>query len=225
MKGKKRKLLVSIILIGVLVYLTFVLKIFNRDNLMELLSLQEETSSNFFVIFTLFSTVLLVFFVPLSWITFFSAYFLGINGYFSMLISATIAAVISFLIARLYSGNIISFVTGIYNRKERKYDLDYVSSLINKHGIWYIVYLRNTPIIPFSLTSYVAGSTKISFYNHMIGTIMGLIPSLILAVYFYTSVINISNDIKGVIIARRLTHKVCPQLVNNRLILIFMLKM
>lgn len=168
---------------------------------MEVISLQEETSNNFFIMFTLFSTILLVFFIPLSWVTFFSAYFLGLSGFFSMLISANIAALISFSISRLYSGNIIAFVTEIYNRKERKYDLDYVSSLIEKHGIGYIIYLRNTPIIPFQLVSYVSGSTIINFYHYFIGTFLGLIPSLLLAVYFYTSVINITNDIKGVIIA------------------------
>lgn len=201
MKGKKRKILVGIILLIILIYLTFVIKVFNKDNLMEVITLQEDNSSNFFGMFTLLSTILLVFFVPLSWITFFSAYFLGINGFFSMLISASIAAVISFSISRLFSGNIITFVTGIYNRKERKYDLDYLTTLIEKHGIWYIMYLRNTPIIPFSLTSYVSGSTRVSFYDHFLGTLIGLIPSLLLAVYFYTSVININNDIKGVIIA------------------------
>lgn len=201
MKGKKTKLIVAIILLIILIYLIFGIKIFNKNNLMDVISLQEESSSNFFIIFTMFSTILLVFFVPLSWITFFSAYFLGLIGFFSMLISATFATVISFSISRLFSGNIISFVTQIYNRKERKYDLDYVSSLIEKYGIWYIIYLRNTPIIPFSLTSYIAGSTMINFYHHFVGTFLGLIPSLLLGVYFYTSVININNNIKGVIIA------------------------
>lgn len=201
MKGKKTKIIVSILLLIILLYLTFGIKIFNKNNLMEVISLQEETSSNFFIIFTILSTILLVFFVPLSWITFFSAYFLGLNGFFSILISANIAAIISFSISRLYSGNIISFVTGIYNRKERKYDLDYVSSLIEKYGVGYVIYLRNTPIIPFPLVSYVSGSTILNFYHYVIGNFLGLIPSLLLAVYFYTSVININNDIKGVVIS------------------------
>ena len=120
MKGRKRKFIVSILLIIILLYLTFGLKIFNKENLMDLIALQEETSSYFFIIFTLLSTVLLVFFIHLSWITFFSAYFLGLSGFFSMLISATIAAVISFSISRLFKRNIVDFVTKIYDRKERK---------------------------------------------------------------------------------------------------------
>lgn len=95
----------------------------------------------------------------------------------------------------------MSMVTSFYNRKERKYDLDYISSLIERHGIGYIIYLRNTPVIPFTLTSYVAGTTKISFYEHLIGSAIGLAPSLFISIYFYTSIMNITHDIKGVIIA------------------------
>lgn len=167
---------------------------------MEIISMQE-SSDNFFNIFTLFSILLLVFFVPLSWISFFAAYFLGMRGFFSMIISGVIAAIISFSLARLYSRNIMSIVSKIYNRKERKYDLNYVSSLIDNYGIGYIIYLRNIPIIPFTLTSYVAGTTKINYFDYLIGSIVGLTPSLLLTIYFYTSVMNITNDIKGVIIA------------------------
>lgn len=201
MKGRKRKFIVSILLIIILLYLTFGLKIFNKENLMDLIALQEETSSYFVIIFTLLSTVLLVFFIPLSWITFFSAYFLGLSGFFSMLISATIAAVISFSISRLFKRNIVDFVTKIYDRKERKYDLEYVSSLIESYGTAYIAYIRNTPVIPFPLVNYISGTTSIKFHQYILGNIIGLVPSLLLAVYFYTSVINITNDIKGVIIA------------------------
>lgn len=118
-----------------------------------------------------------------------------------MIISGVIAAIISFSLARLYSRNIMSIVSKIYNRKERKYDLNYVSSLIDNYGIGYIIYLRNIPIIPFTLTSYVAGTTKINYFDYLIGSIVGLTPSLLLTIYFYTSVMNITNDIKGVIIA------------------------
>lgn len=201
MKGRKRKILIFVIFVGVLIYLAFVAKIFNKNNLMEVISLQESSSSNFFAIFTLLSTILLVFFVPLSWISFFSVYFFGMKGFFTMIISATLAAIVSFSIARLFSRNIMSIVTAFYNKKERRYDLDYISSLIEKHGIGYIIYMRNTPVIPFTLASYIAGSSRISFYEHLIGTVIGLIPSLLISVYFYSSIMNITKSISGVIIA------------------------
>lgn len=200
MNSKRIKLITFILLLIILLYLTFGLKIFNKDNLMDVISLQEN-SAGFFAIFTVFSSLLIVFFVPLSWLSFFSAYFFGMSGFFSILISATIGSVVSFSISRLFSGKIMSMITKFYNRKERKFDLDYLSGLIEKHGVWYIVYLRNTPFIPFSLTSYIAGSSRISFYSHFLGTVIGLLPSLLLAVYFYSSVMNIANDIKGLIIA------------------------
>lgn len=200
MNSKKIKLITLTLLLIILLYLTFGLKIFNKDNLMDVISLREN-SGGFFTIFTVFSSVLIVFFVPLSWLSFFSAYFFGMSGFFSILIGASIGSIVSFSISRLFSRNIMSMVTKFYNRKERKFDLDYVSGLIDKHGVWYIIYLRNTPFIPFSLTSYIAGSSRISFYDHLIGTVIGLFPSLLLAVYFYSSVMNIANDIKGVIIS------------------------
>lgn len=200
MKGKKRKIITLSILLIVLLYLTFVVKIFNKDNLMDVISLREN-SSGFFTIFTIFSSVLIVFFVPLSWLNFLAAYFFGMSGFFAILIGAIIGSVVSFSISRLFSNNIMSILTKFYNRKERKFDLYYVSSLIEKHGIWYIFYLRNTPFIPFSLTSYIAGSSRISFSDHFIGTVVGLIPTLLISSFFYTSVMNISHDMKSVIIA------------------------
>ena len=167
---------------------------------MDVISLREN-NSGFFTIFTIFSSILIVFFVPLSWLSFLSAYFFGMTGFFSMLIGATIGSVVSFSISRIFSGNIMSMVKSFYNRKERKFDLDYVSGLIEEHGIWYIFYLRNTPFIPFSLTSYIAGSSRISFYDHLIGTVIGLIPSLLISTFFYTSVMNITKDMKSVILA------------------------
>ena len=201
MKGRKRRILIFSVLVLTLLYLIFVVGIFNKDNLMELIQMQEGSSNNFFLIFTAFSIVLLVFFVPLSWISFFSAYFFGLKGFFAMIICGVISATLSFSIARLFNRSIMSMVTSFYNRKERKYDLDYISSLIERHGIGYIIYLRNTPVIPFTLTSYVAGTTKISFYGHLIGSAIGLAPSLFISIYFYTSIMNITHDIKGVIIA------------------------
>ena len=51
-------------------------------------------------------------------------------------------------------------------------------------GIWNLIILRLVPIMPFNLLNLLMGVSKIKMRAYMIGTVLGLIPSNIVTVYF-----------------------------------------
>jgi len=53
-------------------------------------------------------------------------------------------------------------------------------------AIWDLIILRITPIMPFNILNILMGVSKIQMQDYIIGTIIGLIPSNILAVYVGT---------------------------------------
>ncbi|MEK7200679.1 MAG: TVP38/TMEM64 family protein [Patescibacteria group bacterium] len=72
------------------------------------------------------------------------------------------------------------------NLLENKY-LKYVDKYnkrLEKDGIWDLIILRNTPIMPFNILNVLMGMSKIKTENYILGTVIGLIPTNILTVYF-----------------------------------------
>ncbi len=51
-------------------------------------------------------------------------------------------------------------------------------------AIWDLIILRSTPIMPFNVLNILMGVSKIKTLDYAIGTLIGLIPSNILTVYF-----------------------------------------
>lgn len=72
------------------------------------------------------------------------------------------------------------------NLLENKY-LKYVDKYnkrLEKDGIWDLIILRNTPIMPFNILNVLMGMSKIKTEKYILGTVIGLIPTNILTVYF-----------------------------------------
>lgn len=51
-------------------------------------------------------------------------------------------------------------------------------------GIWDLIILRTIPIMPFNVLNILMGISRISAKNYIAGTLSGLIPSNVVAVYF-----------------------------------------
>lgn len=51
-------------------------------------------------------------------------------------------------------------------------------------AIWDLIILRITPIMPFNILNILMGVSKIRTEEYVLGTVLGLIPSNILTVYF-----------------------------------------
>lgn len=71
----------------------------------------------------------------------------------------------------------------ILEYKYLKYLSEY-NKRLEKGAIWDLIILRSTPIMPFNVLNILMGVSKIKPADYIIGTVIGLIPSNILTVYF-----------------------------------------
>jgi uncharacterized membrane protein YdjX (TVP38/TMEM64 family) len=55
---------------------------------------------------------------------------------------------------------------------------------LERGGIWDLAILRMIPIMPFNVLNLIMGVSKIKTKDYLFGTLLGLIPSIILTVYF-----------------------------------------
>lgn len=55
---------------------------------------------------------------------------------------------------------------------------------LEKGGVADLILLRVAPIMPFNVLNILMGISRISLQNYILGTLLGLLPSNVLAVYF-----------------------------------------
>ncbi|MEK7116966.1 MAG: TVP38/TMEM64 family protein [Patescibacteria group bacterium] len=69
---------------------------------------------------------------------------------------------------------------------EHKYleHLSRYNKRLEEGAVWDLIILRATPIMPFNVLNILMGVSKIKTEDYIIGTMLGLIPSNILTVYF-----------------------------------------
>jgi uncharacterized membrane protein YdjX (TVP38/TMEM64 family) len=129
----------------------------------------------YFATFYVFAEVLAVPAIPL---TASSGYLFGlVPGTITVLISATIAAAISFYIGRTFlRSRIEKMVEG--NKKWAAID-----RAINKEGLKVVLLLRLSPLLPFALSNYLYGLTSVDFSKFLLGTFLGFAPGTFGFVY------------------------------------------
>lgn len=93
----------------------------------------------------------------------------------AVLISATIGATASFLLARYFFG---SWIQNKYKDKFPKFNEE-----IQQNGAYYLLTLRLVPIFPFFLINVLAGLTNISLTTFILTTFFGIIPGTLVYVY------------------------------------------
>lgn len=97
-------------------------------------------------------------------------------------VSATVGSALAFLIARyLARGSVERWVQG--NAKFSAMD-----SAVGLHGWKIVLLLRLNPIIPFNLSNYAFGLTRIGFWPYLLASIVGMLPGT--AVYAYMGYIG-----------------------------------
>lgn len=74
------------------------------------------------------------------------------------------------------------WVESILQNKHLKYINKYNKRLGNG-ATWDITFLRMTPIMPFNVLNILMGISKVKTQNYIVGTLLGLAPSNVLAVY------------------------------------------
>lgn len=101
-------------------------------------------------------------------------------GLIYTIIGGFLSSIIVFSISRsLGKGH----AENLLENKYLKY-LDKYNRRLGEDGIWDIIILRNTPIMPFNVLNILMGVSKVKTEDYILGTIIGLTPTNILTVYF-----------------------------------------
>lgn len=119
-----------------------------------------------------------IFFFPGSLMTLATGAVLGLGwGIVVASFSATTGAAFSFLIARYLARGAIE------KRAQNNEKFSAIDAAIGEQG-WKIVgLLRLSPIVPFNLSNYFFGLTKIKFWPYVLASWIGMLPGTVLFIY------------------------------------------
>jgi uncharacterized membrane protein YdjX (TVP38/TMEM64 family) len=155
---------------------------------------------NFALIFICIGTILSMFFVPISWLTIISGILFGFcKGFGYTLISASLSCTMSFVIGRLFKKDLKDYIYKKFINSRWDIDIEAVSKRIEDSGLKYMFILRNIPLLPFTLVNYISGLSSIRFKDYLIGSILGMIPGIAIAVYLFSRAIDFTSSPKEII--------------------------
>lgn len=130
------------------------------------------------VLFALLYAAATVLLVPGSLLTLAAGASFGLfPGFVSVLLGAVLGAAGAFLVSRhLARKRVESWI-------RRKPSFDAVDRAVAREG-WKIVFLtRLSPLFPFSFQNYAYGLTRVSFWQYLLASFVGMIPGTFLYVY------------------------------------------
>lgn len=91
-------------------------------------------------------------------------------GFIAVTAASTVGAIAAFMIARHL---LKERVTGYFRRNGR---LDAMDKALRKEGWRAVALLRLSPLVPFTVKSYLFGVSRVRFRDYVIGTIVGKLP-------------------------------------------------
>jgi uncharacterized membrane protein YdjX (TVP38/TMEM64 family) len=89
-------------------------------------------------------------------------------GVASVLLAATLGALVAFWLGRRLGRDAVRRLTGAR--------LSQVEALLSRRGVRSVLAVRLVPVLPFTAINYAAGLTSVRLRDYTVGTIMGLIP-------------------------------------------------
>jgi uncharacterized membrane protein YdjX (TVP38/TMEM64 family) len=131
---------------------------------------------------------------PITVLTTAIALFLGIEkGFILSIIGCILSAAFTFMVIRLMGQKAKQYL--LSKKKIKK-----INKLITEEGITSIMILRMVPI-GYTIVSVTAALSDINFTKYMIGSIIGVLPDLILCIFLAGSIHNIimSGDTRYII--------------------------
>lgn len=186
--------------IVIFMYLIVNLNIFDKESIMELI-LNGSSSISLEIFFIAIVSVLLIFFVPLSWLTLGATILFGLKGAILITAAGLISATISFSLARLFKNDISKIIEKIYYKKEKRISLDEIYTKIKEYGFGYVVFLRSVPFIPFSIGNYIFGVSFVSFKEFIFATLLSVSIGQSINVYFFQKAMEIGESPVDTLIA------------------------
>lgn len=138
------------------------------------------------VVFVLVTTLAIVFFVPATPLNIAAGLLFGpVMGLVWSMVGLMAGALISFFTARWLGKDAAMRWLG------QKHDrLAYYEQKIEDNAFWAVIFFRVVPIFPFFIPNYVFGLTRMSWKIYFAGTLVGILPSVIVFTYFGGSIIS-----------------------------------
>lgn len=128
--------------------------------------------------------------IPGSVLAISSGYLLGFAGGFAVaLVGTTAGASLAFLAGRSFARPLVA---DAISGNLRFAALD---SALDQRGFFLVILTRLSLLLPFNLLNYVFGLTKIALAPYALGTLVGMVPALMLYVYLGT----LANDIDEIV--------------------------
>jgi uncharacterized membrane protein YdjX (TVP38/TMEM64 family) len=164
-------------------YITFDKLKENREMLKHFVDKHYYISVLVFIVFY----ILTAFFIPGAIVSTVAGGFLFgvVMGTIYVNIGSVSGATLSFLLSRYLIGNQIQHK---YSEQLKKFNKE-----IERHGHNYLFVIRITPIVPFFLTNYLAGLTKISLKKFIMTTSLGMLPGSIVYTFAGQQLAEINN--------------------------------
>ena len=140
--------------------------------------------------FGLLYTIAEVLAIPAVPLTASAGYLFGVSeGTLVVLVSASIAASISFFIGRTLLRTTVEKAMTNYPQFAK------MDKAIGREGFKLMLLLRLSPLFPFALSNYLYGATSIDFASFFWGTLLGFAPGTL--AYVYTGVVGKALTIGG----------------------------
>src|SRR6185436_16911617 len=130
------------------------------------------------LVFIVLYVVTVIFFLPASILTAGGGFIWGMaQGSVYVLIAATIAANITFLLGRHIARNWVT------HRMESQPRFKALDEAVARDGWKIVALIRLAPVFPFSITSYAFGLTRIPLWEYFLAN-FAMIPGTLMYVYF-----------------------------------------
>jgi len=103
-------------------------------------------------------------------------------GLFYTIIGGLLSSIIVFTISRHLGRDWVESIL----KNEYLKNIDKYNRRLENGAIWDLILLRAAPVMPFNVLNILMGVSRINLGDYLFGTVIGLIPSNVVAVYFGT---------------------------------------
>ena len=128
------------------------------------------------------------FFLPITPFTIASGFLFGLAwGLTYAMVGSILSALLVFGISRYLFQDYVK--TKVLNRYPA------VDDLIHKKGWQFVAFLRLVPVLPFDVVGYLAGASRISIRDYLLGSVIGELPGALVLVIFGSTLAEPGSNI------------------------------
>jgi uncharacterized membrane protein YdjX (TVP38/TMEM64 family) len=135
-----------------------------------------------------FYVISCLFLIPASIPTIAAGVLFGLfTGSVTAMAGGTAGACVTFGVGRLLAREQVA------RRIARSRRFTVLDNAVDEHGFKIVMLSRLSPISPYAVLNYVFSLTKVSFWKYVLGTMIGVMPGMVLYVYFGAGLRSLAN--------------------------------